>query len=291
MNLIKILPAWKQAMENGYIDNHPFSPLTVDDYIRRVTLFFSEYQELTLETFRKALRAIPIEQHGKYNKLYKAIVCFAKFLHQEGHPIDERLVVKNKRVPDELAALRRKAIRAPKQLTVSEANLNKLKQHCLTPFEELVITLLSSTGLRASEACALTLDACNFSEGYAFVQKGKGRKARKVPLSDKVIRCINQHIDWRCELYKPSDPILSHEWPKQIKRNDLNTALNEIGARVGVAVTPHALRRAFVTISHAKGVPLDHLRIICGHSDIKTTMGYCRTQEAEALESVRNVDI
>lgn len=278
-------------MEQGHIENHPYSPLTVIDYVRRLELFLAEYSVLDLERARKALRAIPLEQHGKYNKLYKAIVCFAKFLHQEGHEIDRRLVVTNKRVPDELIALRRKAIRAPKRLTVSYPNLNKLKEHCRDYFEELVITLLSSTGMRASEACAVTLNDCHFDESYIHIPKGKGRKERDVPLSNKLKQAISDHIAWRSDLYKDSDPILSHEWPKQIKRNKLNRTLNEIGERAGVEVTPHSLRRAFVTISHAKGVPLDHLRIICGHADIKTTMGYCRTTTDEALESARNVEI
>lgn len=278
-------------MESGHINNHVYSPLTVDDYIQRMVLFFAEYQTLTYETAKTALRSIPIEQHGKYNKLYKSIVCFCKFLDDDSQRVDPRLLVKNKQVPPELAKLQRKAIRPPKQLTVTDDGLNRLKQCCQTPFERLVITLLSSTGLRASEACALTLTDCNFAEAYAIVQKGKNRKMRKVPLNDKVLTAISDYEAVRDKRYQITDPLLSHEWPKQIKRTDLNDTLNAIGERVGVDVTPHSLRRAFVTIAHAKGVPLDHLRIVCGHSDIKTTMGYCRTQEADALDSVRNVDI
>lgn len=278
-------------MEQGHIENHPYSPLTVADYVRRVELFLAEYSVLDLERARKALRAIPLEQHGKYNKLYKAIVCFAKFMHQEGHEIDPRLVVINKRVPDELIALRRKAIRAPKQLTVSYPDLNKLRKHCLNPWELMVVNLLSSTGLRASEACALKLTDCNLKMGYAIVQKGKGRKMRKIPLSNKLLETLYEYEEWRDKRFDIHHPILSFEWPELIKRNKLNRTLKEIGKRADVEVTPHSLRRAFVTISHAKGVPLDHLRIVCGHADIKTTMGYCRTLEAEALESARNVEI
>lgn len=291
MSQVDLLPAWKQAMEQGYIDNHPFSALTVDDYVRRVELFLAEFSSLDLEGARKALRAIPLEQHGKYNKLYKALVCFAKFLHQEGHTIDPRLVVINKRVPDDLAALRRKAIKQPKRLTVSYPDLNKLKEHWQNPFEALVITLLSSTGMRASEACALTLDDCNFKDGKAHITKGKGRKERNVPLSQKLIQTISAYIVYRDPAYKASDPLLAYNYPYPITRYKLNHTLSQIGERAGVEVTPHSLRRAFVTISHAKGVPLDHLRIVCGHTDIKTTMGYCRTLEDEALESARRVEI
>lgn len=291
MSQADLLPAWKQAMEQGYINNHPYSALTVADYVRRVELFLAQRGSLDLITAREALRAIPLEQHGKYNKLYKALVCFAKFLHQEGHPIDERLVVINKRVPDALAALQRKAIRAPKKLTVSYPDLNKLKEHCQTPFEALVVTLLSSTGLRATEACALTVDSCNIAQGYAIVQKGKGRKMRKIPISNQVIEAINRFNHWRGPFFKTSEQLLIHRVAEPITRYKLNHTLSQIGERAGVEVTPHSLRRAFVTISHAKGVPLDHLRIICGHTDIKTTMGYCQTLEDEALESARKVEI
>ena len=52
--------------------------------------------------------------------------------------------------------------------------------------------------------------------------------------------------------------------------------------------TPHALRRAFVTINVNKGRPLVHLQIACGHADITTTRSYCQTSEDEVLEAMQN---
>jgi len=70
-------------------------------------------------------------------------------------------------------------------------------------------------------------------------------------------------------------------------RTDLYHRLHRLGRKVGVDVSPHMLRRAFVTINANKGRPLPMLQIACGHSDIKTTRNYCQTTEQEVIEAMK----
>jgi integrase len=66
--------------------------------------------------------------------------------------------------------------------------------------------------------------------------------------------------------------------------------LEKLALKTGIPVTPHALRRAFVTINAYKGRPLPMLQIACGHSDITTTRSYCMTSEDETIEAMQNWD-
>lgn len=284
------LEAWKQALINGEISDTSFSPLTISDYSRRIELLLSEYGDLTLDTFKSAIRAIDPKMLGKKAKLYKAVVCFAKFLHSENIDIDKRLVIQDGSIPMELRPFRPKKNKRPKQTVVSSKNLSKLKKACLNDFERLIITFLSNTGLRASEACAITIGDCDLSELVISNIKGKGGKTRKVALMPACAKAIKTYLLTRPNANEFQSLLIAPDG-KVLNRYDLNRILNAIGKRIDVKVTPHSLRRAFVTISHAKGAPLDDLRLSCGHSDIKTTQGYCKTQESEMLERMKKMEI
>jgi integrase len=67
--------------------------------------------------------------------------------------------------------------------------------------------------------------------------------------------------------------------------------LKRLGKEAGVTVSPHALRRCFVTLNANKGRPLQMLKHACGHSDIKTTMGYCMTTEQEVIEAMKEWEV
>jgi len=73
-------------------------------------------------------------------------------------------------------------------------------------------------------------------------------------------------------------------------RSGLLQRVERLGQLACVKVSPHALRRAFVTINANKGRPLVILQRSCGHSDIKTTMSYCLTAEQEVIEAMKGWD-
>jgi integrase/recombinase XerD len=70
-------------------------------------------------------------------------------------------------------------------------------------------------------------------------------------------------------------------------RDGLLNRIHKLGKRIGIDVSPHALRRAFVTINANKGRSLVMLQMACGHSDIKTTRSYCKTTEDEMIREMQ----
>jgi integrase len=73
---------------------------------------------------------------------------------------------------------------------------------------------------------------------------------------------------------------------KPMDRNGILTRIYKLGRKAKIPVSPHALRRAFVTINANKGRPLPMLQIACGHSNITTTRSYCMTTEDETIETM-----
>jgi len=294
MDFQSYFPAWEAAMRAGEISNTVFSELTIVDYVRRAEILLDTYGVLNFDTFKTAMRAIDPAMKAKKAKLYKAVVCFAKFLHAENVEIDKRLVIVNGNCPPELAPFRPKPNKSPKQVVVSYDELQKLKSACHNEFERLIVVFLSTTGLRASEACRVTVGDLDLTGRIINNVKGKGGKIRRVALQPTCVKVIQEylatrpgHNEFQALFIRPATPNLDS---KIFNRHDLGRTLDEIGKRVSVKPPPHSMRRAFVTIGHAKGAPMDYLKMSCGHADIKTTIGYCKTAESETLDFMKNLD-
>lgn len=67
----------------------------------------------------------------------------------------------------------------------------------------------------------------------------------------------------------------------------LATRLKRLEKKTGVKLSPHALRRAFITYNLGCGVPLVVVQKLAGHSDAKTTQIYDRTSADAAMDWLR----
>lgn len=274
------LSIWEDAMRFGLMDGRPYSEISIETYIYYARWFLEHYHVISLETLKKALLAIPTEHFAKRLKMYQAVTSLAKILIQE-KALDPAYLAESKK-------FRPRRHLPERKITVDQKGLDKLIEACQNPLEELLVILLSQTGLRVSEAANLKLEDINYEEKFLTVTLAKWGKTRRVGLSSKVIEAIHAYLAYR--------PKVEEEWllinrnGNRMNRFGIRNRLDRIGDRVDVKVTPHALRRAFVTLNANKGRPLVMLQIACGHNDIATTRSYCMTTEDETIEAMRAWD-
>lgn len=270
---------WRRAMAGGTLTGKVFSTHTVDNYTRYIKEYLLKHPSLTFEGFREEMETVPPEMFGRKNKYYKAIVCFAKFL------IRERSL--NRSFLGQAVEIKPKRHIPPKQTSINEEQLKAVLNVCKRPLEKLIITMLSSTGLRASEFCSLKLKDLYLEEGYLVVERGKGGKRRRVGLSPKVVEMLNAHL-LKNPCRSPEDFVFKDRFGDPMRRDGLQTRVRRLGRLAGLEISPHVLRRAFVTINANKGRSLVMLQMACGHSDIKTTRSYCKTSEDEMIQAMRD---
>lgn len=274
------LPTWEDAMRFGLMDGRPHSEISIETYTYYARWFLERYQTISLETVKKALLAIPTEHFAKRQKMYQAVTSLAKILIQE-KVLDSAYLAESKK-------FRPRRHLPERKITVDQKSLEKLLDACRNPLERLLVILLSQTGLRVSEAANLKLKDINDENNYLTVALAKWGKTRRVGLSSKVIEAILAYMAYR--------PKVAEEWllinrnGNRMDRFGIRNRLDRIGDRVDVRVTPHALRRAFVTLNVNKGRPLVMLQIACGHNNIATTRSYCMTTEDETIEAMRAWD-
>ncbi len=273
----KFFNAWVRALNKGIMTGKPLSPLTIEYYTAHAQCFFLKHDALTPQAVRIELMRCQSQQYAKRSKIHKAMVSYAKFLVMQ-RVLDSSVV-------DELKTLRPKRHLPPKRLVLESGEIQKLFSECESPSDKLIVILLSQTGLRASEFCALQWNDIDFEKQTLLVRVGKGNKSRCIGLGKSVIQALKVY---QAVSRKENGALFLDPKGYPMSRHGLYKRLQRLGKKAGVEVSPHALRRAFVTINANAGRPLQMIQRACGHSDIKTTMAYCRTSEQEVIDAMKD---
>lgn len=157
------------------------------------------------------------------------------------------------------------------KMPYTEVDLEKLKEACKTDRDRAIVMFLVSTGCRVSEMCGLDKDAINFEEGECIV-RGKGNKERTVYLNNVALMHLKRYLDGR----KDDLPALFvGQRGERLEPSGVRYMLREVRKRCGVdRVHPHKFRRTFATNLINRGMPIQDVAAILGHSKIDTTMGY-----------------
>jgi integrase len=271
---------WIDAMRFGLMGGRPFSEISTRTYAYYAEWFLEQYEVLSVENLKKALLSIPIEHFAKRLKLFQSLTSFAKYLIQEGMMDDSYLVASKPFKPRRHLPERK--------TTVDQKGLDKIMEACHSPLEKLIVTLLSQTGLRVSEAANLCLEDIDFDNRFLRVKLAKWGKTRRVGLPISVIQAIQVYLKFRPQIEE--DWLFINRNGERMDRFGIRNRLERIGKKADVKVTPHALRRAFVTLNANKGRPLVMLQMACGHNDITTTRSYCMTTEDETIEAMQAWD-
>ena len=150
------------------------------------------------------------------------------------------------------------------------------------PRDFLLVALLGLNGLRVSEAVGATVPDLGSSGGHRTLRvTRKGRKRGLVPLAPIVGEAVDQFLAGRTEgpllprLHCSGAVLLP---PAPISRQTAYERVRWLADWAGVnpALTPHSLRRSFVTLSLLDGAPLHQVQLAVGHSSPTTTMIYMR---------------
>jgi integrase/recombinase XerD len=143
-----------------------------------------------------------------------------------------------------------------------------------------LLGLIYASGLRASEACALTLGDMDLKRGVV-APLGKGGKRRLVPAGDVALGLVDAYLSARAERARsapegrtallfpgPRGESLTRQaiW-KIVKRHAR-------AAGLGGSVYPHQLRHSFATHLLGGGADLRSVQTMLGHADISTTETY-----------------
>ncbi len=157
------------------------------------------------------------------------------------------------------------------KLPYSDVDLEKLKESCKTDRDKAIIMFLMSTGCRINEMCSLNRDAINFAEGECIVH-GKGNKERTVYLDNVALLHLKRYLDSRTD---DIPALFIGQRKERLLPDGVRHMLREVQKHCGVEkVHPHKFRRTLATNLINRGMPIQDVAAILGHTKLDTTMRY-----------------
>ena len=155
----------------------------------------------------------------------------------------------------------------------TEESLEILRDECKEPRDIALIDLLASTGMRVGELVKLNREDIDFVERECKVL-GKGDKERVVYFDARTKIHLKNYLDSRYDDNKALFVSLKAPY-NRLQIGGIESRLREIGRKCEIEkVHPHRFRRTLATVAIDKGMPIEQVQKILGHSQIDTTMQY-----------------
>lgn len=167
---------------------------------------------------------------------------------------------------------------------ISDEAIERLRDHCKCSRDLAMIDLLYSTGIRVGELVNLNISDINFEERECVVF-GKGDKERKVYFDAKAKLHLQDYLKKRTD----SNPALfvTLDAPfDRLRISGVEIRIRELGRSVNLEkIHPHKFRRTMATRAIDRGMPIEQVQKILGHSQIDTTMQYAIVNQTNVKTS------
>ena len=156
---------------------------------------------------------------------------------------------------------------------ISDEAIERLRDSCCCPRDLAMIDLLYSTGIRVGELVNLNISDINF-EARECVVFGKGDKERKVYFDAKAKLHLQDYLKTRTDDNQALFVTLDSPYAR-LKISGVEIRIRELGRSLNLnRIHPHKFRRTMATRAIDKGMPIEQVQKILGHSQIDTTMQY-----------------
>ena len=274
--------AARTAISNEEFLNMFLSAKRIEGCSERTIAYYQMTVQHMLSTTEKSVRKITTEEIREYLANYQKrnncsnvtidnvrrnIPSFFSWLEEEDyilkspmkriHKIKTKTVVKN---------------------TISDEGIERLRDGCKEKRDLAMIDLLYSTGIRVGELVNLNVDDIDL-EGRECIVYGKGDKERRVYFDAKAKVHLKEYIEHRKDNNKALFVTLDAPYDR-LKISGVEIRLRNLGRKLQLErIHPHKFRRSMATRAIDKGMPIEQVQKILGHSQIDTTMQYAMVNQ------------
>lgn len=170
--------------------------------------------------------------------------------------------------------------------TYTDEMLECMRDNCGSLRDLAIIDMLASTGMRVGELVHLNIEDVDF-ENRECVVLGKGSKERPVYFDARTKIHLRNYLESRND----DNPALFVSMLKpynRLKISGVEIRLRKLGQKLDITkVHPHKFRRTLATRAIDKGMPIEQVQKLLGHSKIDTTMQYAMVDQENVKLSHR----
>jgi len=259
-------PLRKRMIEDLRIRNR--SPRTIDTYVRLVARFAKHHGRSPDKLGPEEIRAYQVHLLAQKTSwsLFNQTVCALRFLYR---------VTLKQSWPVEHLPYGKKPKRLP--VVLSQQEVLRFLGAVEHPMYRMALTTEYASGLRISELVAMRVDDIDSARMLVHVGRGKGDKARLVPLSKVLLGQLRKY--WRA--HRPQSWLFpGRQRHKPMCRKTIWDACRRAreAAKLRKHVTPHTLRHCFATHLLEAGTDIRTVQALLGHASLSSTMIYTHVQ-------------
>ena len=171
------------------------------------------------------------------------------------------------------------------RLPFSSVEIDELRRACTTMKERAIFEMLLTSGVRVSELTKMDVLDIDFGKLSVHVKHGKGGKERFTYINDVARQHIKKYVQNRAY---PSSALICNRNGNRIDPSGVRFILKKIGARAGVDnVHPHRFRRTFATGLASRGMAIQDIQKLLGHTNINTTLQYVSIDDTRVHNNYR----
>ncbi len=265
-------PAENSEYQRMYLDAKKIegcSARTIDYYDVTLCNFFKVVNEPIRHISTERIRLYLADYQGVNNcsnttvdNVRRNLSSFFSWLEEEDHILKSPMRRIHK-------------IKTKKQVkeVITDEMIEKLRDNCNCFRDLAMIDLLYSTGIRVGELVNLNISDINFEERECIVI-GKGDKERKVYFDAKAKLHLMAYLKSRNDNNPALFVTLDAPYDR-LKISGVEIRLRALGRKLNIdRIHPHKFRRTMATRAIDKGMPIEQVQKILGHSQIDTTMQY-----------------
>lgn len=169
------------------------------------------------------------------------------------------------------------------KLPFSTVEIDAIRSVCKNKKERAIVEFLLASGVRVSELCSIRISDINFDTLAVIVREGKGSKQRTVYINELASKHLVEYLTTR---NINGDYLFYNKKKEALNPGGVRFLLKEIEDRAGINnVHPHRFRRTFATGLANRGMEIQEIGKLLGHSNLNTTLTYVYTSEEKIRSS------
>lgn len=162
--------------------------------------------------------------------------------------------------------------------TISDEQLEILRDSCTELRDLAMIDFLASTGVRVGELVTINREDIDFNERQCVVL-GKGNKERTVYFNARAKVHLQNYLASRSDSEKALFVSLAAP-RRRLTISGVETRMRQLGKNAGICrIHPHKFRRTLATMAIDKGMPIEQVQRLLGHTKIDTTLHYAMVNQ------------
>lgn len=256
------------------------SPKTIDAYERIVRKLFlalqKNFTDMTVSDLRYFL-AIEKSRGVSNRTLENTRVMLSAFFTWM---LEEDVIEKNPCRPIKPIRYNKK-VRKP----FSTLDIDAMRAACQRVKWRAILEMLLSSGVRVSELCDLKVSDVDFERLTVTVRNGKGAKQRVTYINEITRKYL---LDYLATRTTQGEYLFYNNRKQPLKPGGVRSLLKKVEEDANVSnVHPHRFRRTLATSLAFRGMEIQEIAKLLGHTNINTTLEYIYTSDAQVQSSYK----